>query len=70
MKSPTGLLSIRYLTGLSKFLTDLLIEPPYLKTMLDIVMQINLDLGRQLVYPGVDIIWIGNDFGSQTGMAL
>jgi uroporphyrinogen decarboxylase len=59
-----------YLTGLGKFLMDLLIEPPYLQTLLDRVMQINLDLARQLVNLGVDIIWLGDDFGSQSGMIM
>ncbi len=59
-----------YLVGLEKFLMDLMIVPPYLEVLLDRVMQVNLNLARQLVGMGVDIIWLGDDFGTQSGMIM
>jgi uroporphyrinogen decarboxylase len=59
-----------YLTGLEKFLMDLIIEPPYLQELIDRVMLVNLELAKQLVNLGVDIIWLGDDFGIQTGMIM
>jgi uroporphyrinogen decarboxylase len=59
-----------YLTGLEKFLMDLLIEPPYLNPFLDKIMNINLETGKKLIELGADIIWAGDDFGTQTGMVM
>ena len=59
-----------YLTGLEKLLTDLLIEPPYLHPLLDKIMHINLETGKRLIELGADIIWAGDDFGSQSGMIM
>jgi len=59
-----------YLVGLEKFLMDLMIEPPYLNVLLDTVMNINMEMGKELIRLGVDIIWCGDDFGSQTGCIM
>lgn len=59
-----------YLTGLEKLLTDLLLEPPYLNALLDKIMYINIETGKRLIEAGADIIWAGDDFGSQSGMIM
>jgi uroporphyrinogen decarboxylase len=59
-----------YLTGLEKLLTDLLIRPPYLEPLLDKIMEINLITGKRLIELGADIIWAGDDFGTQRGMVM
>lgn len=59
-----------YLTGLEKLLTDLLLEPPYLNSLLDRIMYINLETGKKLVELGADILWAGDDFGSQSGVIM
>lgn len=59
-----------YLTGLEKLLTDLLTEPPYLDRLLDVIMDINLKTGCKLIDMGIDMIWAGDDFGSQHGMLI
>jgi len=59
-----------YLTGLEKFLADLLIRPSYLEPLLDKIMYINLETGKKLIELGADIIWAGDDFGTQRGMVM
>jgi len=59
-----------YLTGLEKLLLDLLMEPEYLNPLLDKIMNINLITGKKLIEAGADILWAGDDFGSQSGMMM
>jgi uroporphyrinogen decarboxylase len=59
-----------YLTGLEKFLMDLLIEPPYLDVLLDRIMHINTETGKELIRMGADMIWCGDDFGGQNGLIM
>jgi len=59
-----------YLTGLEKLLMDLLLQPPYLNPLLDKIAGINTEIGKQLISLGADIIWCGDDFGSQQGMMM
>ena len=59
-----------YLVGLEKFLLDLVMEEPYLDPLLDKVMEINLETGKQLIRMGADVLWAGDDFGSQRGMIM
>jgi uroporphyrinogen decarboxylase len=59
-----------YLTGLEKFLMDMMLEPEYLNPLLDKVMEINLFTGKELIKAGADIIWAGDDFGSQNNMIM
>ena len=59
-----------YLVGLEKFLMDLMVEPPYVNALLDKVMHVNLEIGKELIRLGVDILWCGDDFGTQTGCIM
>jgi uroporphyrinogen decarboxylase len=59
-----------YLTGLDKLLMDLMLDTPYVNPLLDRIMGINLETGLQLIRKGVDLIWAGDDFGSQQGMMI
>ena len=59
-----------YLVGLEKMLADLLLRPSYLSALLDRVMEINLDTARSLLSMNPDIIWAGDDFGTQHGMVM
>ncbi len=59
-----------YLVGLEKFLTDLVMESPYIDPLLDTVAEINLETGRQLIRMGAEVLWAGDDFGSQHGMIM
>jgi len=59
-----------YLVGMEKLLMDLVIQPPYLEPLLDRIMEINIQTGEELIRMGADMIWCGDDFGTQTGMML
>ena len=59
-----------YLTGLEKFLIDLITEAPYMDKLLDRVMEINVKTGKHLIEMGADVLWAGDDFGTQHGMIM
>jgi len=59
-----------YLTGLEKFLVDLVSDAAYVNKLLDKILEINLETGKQLIRLGADIIWAGDDFGTQHGMIM
>jgi uroporphyrinogen decarboxylase len=59
-----------YLVGLEKLMVDMMMEAPYVEALFDKVLEINLEIGRNLIRLGADIIWAGDDFGSQTGMLV
>jgi uroporphyrinogen decarboxylase len=59
-----------YLTGYEKFLTDLLIEAEYLPYLMDKIMNYIIIAGKKLIEMGVDILWCGDDFGTQQGMIM
>ena len=59
-----------YLTGMEKFLMDLMIEPEYLSYLMDTIMNYIIEAGKKLISMGVDILWCGDDFGTQQGMIM
>jgi uroporphyrinogen decarboxylase len=59
-----------YLTGFEKFLVDLSLEKDYVFALMDRMMRFSIEIGRQLVAIGADIIWLGDDVGTQNGMLL
>jgi uroporphyrinogen decarboxylase len=59
-----------YLTGMEKFLMDLMIEPEYLSYLMDKIMNYIIEAGKRLIAMGVDILWCGDDFGTQEGMIM
>ncbi len=59
-----------YLTGLEKFLMDMMMGTPYVEALLDRVMEINTEIGKELIRIGADMIWCGDDYGGQSGMLL
>ena len=59
-----------YLVGLEKFLMDLTTGAAYINVLLNKIQAINTEIGKQLIKLGADIIWAGDDFGSQTGMIM
>lgn len=59
-----------YLVGLEKFLFDLMMETPYVDALLDKVMEINIITGKKLIELGADMIWGGDDFGTQESMIM
>ncbi len=59
-----------YLTGFEKFLLDLSLEKAYVFALMDKVMRYSIEVGRQLIAIGADIVWLGDDMGMQQGMLL
>lgn len=59
-----------YLVGLQKLLMDMMMEEEYVDALFDRVMEINTEIGKQLIGLGADILWAGDDFGSQNGMLI
>lgn len=59
-----------YLTGLEKFLMDMMMEKPYLEALLDRVAWINTETGKELIRAGADVIWCGDDFGTQQSLIM
>jgi len=59
-----------YLTGMEKFLMDLFMEKEYVFTLMDRVMEYSIGAGLELVRLGSDIIWVGDDMGTQHGMLI
>jgi uroporphyrinogen decarboxylase len=58
------------LRGLEQMLVDLVLDPDLANHLLDIPYQYHLTAARTLVEMGVDMIWIGDDVGSQHEMLI
>lgn len=59
-----------YMVGLEKLLMDMMMEEPYVDALLDKVTEISTQTGLRLIELGVDMIWAGDDFGSQNGLII
>ncbi|MBC7959310.1 MAG: hypothetical protein H7X94_05545, partial [Vallitaleaceae bacterium] len=58
------------LTGLDKFLIDLTMEVDYIFELLDRVLDYSITCGIKMIDLGADMIWAGDDFGTQRGMMI
>lgn len=58
------------LRGFETILMDLLEEPELVGSILDIPQQYHLEVCRRLTKLGVDMIWLGDDLGSQHAMIM
>jgi uroporphyrinogen decarboxylase len=59
------------LVGFEKFLVDLSLQKAYVFVLLDrILEEWALPCGKRLIELGVDVLWAGDDFGTQRGMLL
>ncbi len=59
-----------YLMGMEKLLMDMAMEEDHVFALFDKVMEINTKVGCKLIEMGADIIWAGDDFGTQRGMMI
>ncbi len=59
-----------HIVGMEKFLMDLAMGEAYVGALLDRVKEFSIGVGKKLVELGVDGIWTGDDFGTQTGMMI
>ena len=58
------------LRGYDRLLTDLVTDPDLAERILDIPYHYHLTAAKRLVEMGVDMIWIGDDVGSQRAMLM
>ena len=58
------------LRGLDRLLMDFVERPEMAEAVLDIPFHYHLEAAKRLVEMGVDMIWTGDDVGSQTGMLI
>ena len=58
------------LRGYERLLTDLVTDPDLAGAILDIPYRYHLAAAQRLVEMGVDMIWVGDDVGTQTGMLI
>jgi len=61
---------VQQLVGMEKFLTDLMMEAEYLQPLLTMCTDFQIEIGKGLIDAGVDAFWVGDDFGTQTGLLL
>ncbi len=59
-----------YLRGLENFLYDLASDLDFVEDLLDHTMNHSLVLSKELVKMGVDILWWGDDFSTETGPVM
>ena len=58
------------LVGLEKLLLDMGMGESYIEALIDKTMNFALAVGKKLVSMGVDGIWAGDDFGTQSGLLI
>ena len=59
-----------YLRGYEAFLTDMMINKDFAHALLDKLFDFQLVTGTTLASLGVDIIWLGDDFGTQNSLII
>ncbi|MFW6138600.1 MAG: uroporphyrinogen decarboxylase family protein, partial [Spirochaetota bacterium] len=59
-----------YLRGMDRFLTDLVVNKDFAHELLDKIFEFQLVTGTTLAGLGVDIIWMGDDFGTQESLIV
>jgi uroporphyrinogen decarboxylase len=59
-----------YLRGLDQFLMDLALNPDYVNELMDRVMEFPRQAALRYIDMGVDMVWLGDDVATQTGMMI
>ncbi len=59
-----------YLVGMEKFFMDLAMQKDYVFALMDRAMEYSLGVAKELIRLGADIIWLGDDMGTQKGMMI
>lgn len=59
-----------YMRGYEAFLTDMMINKDFAHELLDKLYDFQLVTGTTLAKVGVDILWLGDDFGTQNSLIL
>ncbi|MEI6101390.1 MAG: uroporphyrinogen decarboxylase family protein [Eubacteriales bacterium] len=56
------------LVGMEKLLLDMAMDEEYVEYLFEKCMKFQTKIGLELIRRGVDAIWLGDDFGSQTSL--
>lgn len=59
-----------HMVGMEKFMVDLAAGEEYVGVLLDRCKEFSIGVAKNLASLGVDGLWTGDDFGSQTGMMV
>jgi uroporphyrinogen decarboxylase len=59
-----------YLTGMEKFLIDMMMHAEYINPLLDKIQFIHTEYGKKMIEMGADVLWCGDDFGTQTSLMI
>jgi len=59
-----------YLRGFENFLMDLVMNKDFVHALLDKLYEFQVIMGKRLAETGVDILWIGDDFGTQESLLV
>jgi len=59
-----------YLRGYENFLTDLMVEKDNANIILDKLFDFQLATGIKLAEIGIDVLWLGDDFGTQHSLIM
>ncbi len=58
------------LVGMEKLLIDMMMETEYVAPLFEACGEFQTQIGLQLIERGVDAIWFGDDFGTQTSLII
>lgn len=58
------------LAGMEKLLVDMMLDAEYIDPLFEACAEFQTQIGLQLIDRGVDAIWFGDDFGTQTSLIL
>ncbi|MCX6235939.1 MAG: hypothetical protein NTY07_00040 [Bacteroidia bacterium] len=58
------------LVGMEKLLIDMMMETEYVIPLFEACAEYQTKIGLQLIEKGVDAIWFGDDFGTQTNLII
>jgi uroporphyrinogen decarboxylase len=58
------------LVGMEKILVDMMMESEYVLPLFEACTEFQTLVGTRLIEKGVDAIWVGDDFGTQTSLIM
>jgi uroporphyrinogen decarboxylase len=58
------------LVGMEKLLIDMMMETEYVIPLFEACADFQTEIGLRLIEKGVDAIWFGDDFGTQTNLII
>ena len=58
------------LVGLEKLLVDMMMESEYVVPLFELCAEFQTKVGLRLIEKGVDALWYGDDFGTQTSLIM